>query len=396
MSLNRTNAWRLAPRILFFYAIVHSSTIISSFQSNKSIKLSFLTHTNLKTPYSSPVIRGYTEIVVPSKHTEGCSVLYSSFKPSYLDKFNHTNSSKRSLLGRFWNYIKSYLSNKLSSVKLYKIPGRSRLLTLYGRNFNQHLKESPLGSISLFDFFANPPGGSNESMVMDMFDKKLSHDCPYMHLVRTGPYEIINFFLRVAPNMVKDAISLTVSTMIGSFYKYSAETTMITTKDRLASLILHLQVTGYIYCNAEHRYRLSRLYGASNKKEQLAPSSEAKEALDKKVTGSIVGEQMAEISPGDELLNYVKRLPRSYVNYVFDNMNPNIVEAMRLSTDRTIKLLTDSVVNPSYADANDQNKQIIQQTGTFAIQLCFWKLALGYCMRYMETNVELGRSLHAQ
>lgn len=383
MGPNSTRAGRLAPGILLLaLAAGYSAAGALSTRAIPAPKLSFIASGRLETYRAPPVAPARGAARRPSGHTRGCAALNSGGKGSFFERLPSLGR-ERSALTRLWSNIKSYLARRFHAIRARGSPEPARKPPPDG-----YVKHTQVNQLSLFDFFDNPRAGAGAPRAKSGLERALPKDSPYLELVSAGPSAVIKSFLRLAPAMVKDAISLTVSTLIGSFYKYSAETTIITTTDRLAALILNLQVTGYIYCNAEQRYRLSALFDSGGPKE--APGGAQPGVL-----GREPEDQQGALPVGDELLSYVKRLPRSYINGIFDNMNPEILDAMRLSTERTIQLLTENVVNPSYLDFKDQHRLIIQQTGSFAMQLCFWKLALGYCMRDQETIIELSKSLNA-
>uniref|UniRef100_A0A3B0MF54 Uncharacterized protein n=1 Tax=Theileria annulata TaxID=5874 RepID=A0A3B0MF54_THEAN len=413
--------WRRAPVIIFLcYIFVHFNNIVYCIHLIPSYKLSFVCYkwpNRFRTP---PEVGDFEPLVSLREHTDHSFELNSSFTNNLFNKpffsknpFNKSffsnifpnkslflnnlfnkpffnnyakpcNKNDESILSNFWSSLKSYVSSKFSTVKGSTLCGNPKRYT----KSDAYLRNNDLRHLSFFDFFDNAPNNLGDYKIRKEFNESMTQESPYMELVRTGPSGIIKRFLRVAPSMVKDAISLTVSTLIGSFYRYSAETTIITTTDRLAALILNLQVTGYIYCNAEQRYRLSSLCNTTG-------TSVPGGAMNNQLTDNQPEprDEIEGLSVGDELLSYVRRLPRSYINGIFDNMNPEILYAMRHSTEKAIQLLT--VLNHNYLDFKDDQKLIIQQTGSFAMQLCFWKLALGYCMRDQETKIELTKSLNS-
>ncbi|EAN33375.1 hypothetical protein TpMuguga_01g00131 [Theileria parva strain Muguga] len=417
----------------------NSFSLSSSFTLNSSFRLnSFFTDNLFNRPFSPKnLFKSFFSNIFPSKFFSSSNLFNKSFFTSDSAK----SCKNKSPLANFWSSLKSYLTSKFSSVKGTKVSAAPKRFTRsepYPRNdLSEHHTRNDLSEhhtrndltephtrngelsdpyprnndlrhLSFFEFFDNPPDKVGDYKIRKEFNESMTQESPYMELVRTGPSGIIKKFLKIAPSMVKDAISLTVSTLIGSFYRYSAETTIITTTDRLAALILNLQITGYIYCNAEQRYRLSTLYNLNPSTSPISslnsqtnigqPNVNQTNTNQPNVNQVNIGqceqkEDFEGLSVGDELLSYVRRLPRSYINGIFDNMNPEILYAMRYSTENAIQLLT--VLNHNYLDVKDHQKLIIQQTGSFAMQLCFWKLALGYCMRHQETKIELTKSLNS-
>jgi len=86
---------------------------------------------------------------------------------------------------------------------------------------------------------------------------------PYMEVVnRLSPREIIGRFTATAHPRVQEAVKGTILGLIGNLPKLAFETTMVTTGQRLASLMFQLQMTGYMFKNAEYRMTLSNAVGS--------------------------------------------------------------------------------------------------------------------------------------
>mmetsp|Transcript_19413 Transcript_19413/g.26941 ORF Transcript_19413/g.26941 Transcript_19413/m.26941 type:complete len:490 (-) Transcript_19413:32-1501(-) len=88
---------------------------------------------------------------------------------------------------------------------------------------------------------------------------------PYMNVVsKLSPSDLISRFTSTAHPRVQDAVRSTILGLIGSLPKSAFETTTITTGERLASLMFQLQMTGYMFKNAEYRLSLSQSLGMSS------------------------------------------------------------------------------------------------------------------------------------
>mmetsp|Transcript_11962 Transcript_11962/g.16985 ORF Transcript_11962/g.16985 Transcript_11962/m.16985 type:complete len:493 (+) Transcript_11962:40-1518(+) len=87
---------------------------------------------------------------------------------------------------------------------------------------------------------------------------------PYMNVVsKLSPSDLISRFTSTAHPRVQNAVRSTILGLIGSLPKSAFETTTITTGERLASLMFQLQMTGYMFKNAEYRLSLSQSLGMS-------------------------------------------------------------------------------------------------------------------------------------
>mmetsp|Transcript_6434 Transcript_6434/g.19003 ORF Transcript_6434/g.19003 Transcript_6434/m.19003 type:complete len:488 (+) Transcript_6434:199-1662(+) len=87
---------------------------------------------------------------------------------------------------------------------------------------------------------------------------------PYMQVVsKLTPSEMISRFTATSHPRVQEAVRTTILGLIGNLPKMAFDTTTITTGQRLASLMFQLQMTGYMFKNAEYRLSLSQSLGMS-------------------------------------------------------------------------------------------------------------------------------------
>ena len=85
---------------------------------------------------------------------------------------------------------------------------------------------------------------------------------PYLDVVsKLSPSDLISKFTSNADPRVQDAVRSTILGLIGTLPQMAFETTTITTGERLASLMFQLQMTGYMFKNAEYRLSLSQSLG---------------------------------------------------------------------------------------------------------------------------------------
>jgi len=102
---------------------------------------------------------------------------------------------------------------------------------------------------------------------------------PYLEVVsKITPSELISKFTSTADPRVQEAVRSTILGLIGNLPKMAFETTTVTTGQRLASLMFQLQMTGYMFRNAEYRLSLSESlgmkagFGESSKSDYLITS----------------------------------------------------------------------------------------------------------------------------
>lgn len=101
---------------------------------------------------------------------------------------------------------------------------------------------------------------------------------PYLRVVsRLAPSDLIARFTSTASPRVQDAVRTTVLGLIGGLPQMAFSTKTVATGERLASLMFQLQMTGYMFKNAEYRSSLSRGLGGSEERMQLPGSSTPEE-----------------------------------------------------------------------------------------------------------------------
>jgi len=88
---------------------------------------------------------------------------------------------------------------------------------------------------------------------------------PYTQVVsKISPSDLIAKFTAESDPRVQEAVRTTILGLIGSLPKLAFETTSVTTGQRLASLMFQLQMTGYMFKNAEYRLSMSQSLGMSD------------------------------------------------------------------------------------------------------------------------------------
>lgn len=105
---------------------------------------------------------------------------------------------------------------------------------------------------------------------------------PYLNVVsRLTPSDLIAKFTASASPRVQDAVRTTVLGLIGGLPQMAFDTKTIATGERLASLMFQLQMTGYMFKNAEYRLSLSQSLGRSDRMLPggVAMEDDAAEAL---------------------------------------------------------------------------------------------------------------------
>lgn len=81
----------------------------------------------------------------------------------------------------------------------------------------------------------------------------------YFELVeKLSPNEMLQKFAETAPRNVQEATKSTIVNILGSLPNYALDAALITTSSKLANLLFQMQLTGYMFKNAEYRMSLTR------------------------------------------------------------------------------------------------------------------------------------------
>ncbi|ORM40340.1 uncharacterized protein BXIN_1886 [Babesia sp. Xinjiang] len=223
----------------------------------------------------------------------------------------------------------------------------------------------------------------------------LAESSPYAQLVQSQPSAVMTHFVDQAPLRVREAVKSTVSSLVGSLYRHCVETTIITTAERLAALIHSMQMTGYMLWNAECRYCLSQQL----EQDTPPPPANVTANAERSGAGLELKDQITPPCNKDSLLWYIKNMPDETANALLDNITTDVMEAMQKSADLVVESLTGMALAQRPPISTPMNngayppRVIVQQTGSSCVQLCFWQLALGYCLRQQEAKLELQNAL---
>lgn len=240
---------------------------------------------------------------------------------------------------------------------------------------------------------------------------------------KLSPNEVLLKFATTAPKNVQEAAKTTIMNLLGSLPNYALDAALVTTNSRLANLLYQMQMTGYMFKNAEYRMSLTKaLKGlptlpppSSIKTENstLTPSSDISKVLSSNTTVSVrttTGENIevevsqltdalskevanlrAELSLiknsrekelKENLLTYVQALPEKELSKLTSDMSEEVIV--------TIRMLVDAMMSRIGVNPEGPEVMIQQSIGQLA-QLCMWQMVLGYKLRELEV-LEKGAS----
>mmetsp|Transcript_922 Transcript_922/g.1518 ORF Transcript_922/g.1518 Transcript_922/m.1518 type:complete len:467 (-) Transcript_922:212-1612(-) len=319
-------------------------------------------------------------------------------------------------------------------------------------------QEQPAGEKSALSF---PTNGEAAAMppVQEFFEEpteEMIRNNPYMKVVSNlTPSDLISKFTNSAHPRVQNAVRSTILGLIGSLPKMAFDTTTITTGQRLASLMFQLQMTGYLFKNAEYRLSLSQslgsvapvlgpggaiaaLSGVDNDNDYDFDDDDGIDPLKGKVRGKLKisydrddgndddseattnVQGAAEDSPVElevDAAAYMSEL-RTEVSKLRDELssrrkekeeavNKDLLLYIRTLPEQQLRSLTGTisqdvlismkglvnVVMAGIGEGQIAADTVTEQSGEAMAQLCMWQLVVGYNLRELEVREEMKNSL---
>jgi len=275
----------------------------------------------------------------------------------------------------------------------------------------------------------------------------------YYRIVATlSPKEMIGRFARTAPPRVQEAARQTILGLLGSAGSFAVETNTITTSERLANLMFQLQMTGYMFKNADYRISLAQsldgggaLLGGSSivvgpadpgfadlalangddnngkpneaqhKTMSLAVARAPLPDVRGTVKVSMPGGRQVEVDADaymTELRGEVEALKRELDKVEEDkraSTQKDLLAYVRSMPEQQLATLTSDVTEEvldgmkklvysimrSMGTANIQPGTVLQQSGAAMAQLCMWQLVIGYNLRELEVRDQLQKQVLA-
>mmetsp|Transcript_23478 Transcript_23478/g.46727 ORF Transcript_23478/g.46727 Transcript_23478/m.46727 type:complete len:449 (-) Transcript_23478:27-1373(-) len=277
---------------------------------------------------------------------------------------------------------------------------------------------------------------------------------PYLNVVsRLSPSDLIARFTATASPRVQDAVRTTILGLIGGLPTMAFETKTVATGERLASLMFQLQMTGYMFANAEYRASLSQSLGSPNILMLNGESSQDGKAwLDgKRIDGKIkvrygasagansessIDDESESPSPSTfgmevevdaeaymaelrgevsrlreeldatkqakeeeirkDLLAYIRTLPKQELSQLTGTMSPEVLEAMKGLVTAVLAGIGGNELE-ELAGLDDGSKigpnTVTEQSGEALAQLCMWQLVVGFNLRELEVREEFRVSM---
>eukprot|EP00814_Leptocylindrus_danicus_P007276 CAMPEP_0116015368 /NCGR_PEP_ID=MMETSP0321-20121206/6803_1 /TAXON_ID=163516 /ORGANISM="Leptocylindrus danicus var. danicus, Strain B650" /LENGTH=448 /DNA_ID=CAMNT_0003485141 /DNA_START=82 /DNA_END=1428 /DNA_ORIENTATION=+ len=265
---------------------------------------------------------------------------------------------------------------------------------------------------------------------------------PYVEVVsRLSPSELIGRFTATASPKVQEAVKTTILGLIGTLPKVAFETTTVTTGARLASLMFQLQMSGYMFKNAEYRMSLSKSLGSAGDRVKgglmfddgvIVDAAKAKVKGKVKVSYSLGDFGNSDSNDGDDgenasedakfevevdanaymselrdevtklreelsavreakeeevrqdLLAYIRTLPEQQMQQLTSSISGDVMGAMRGLVNVVMQGIGDGQITPN---------TVTEQSSEAMAQLCMWQLVVGYNLRELEVREEMKNNL---
>lgn len=284
--------------------------------------------------------------------------------------------------------------------------------------------------------------------LLDGPNEELLQNNPFLKVVsKLSPSELISKFMANSHPRVQNAVRTTILGLIGNLPKMAFDTTTITTGERLASLMFQLQMTGYMFKNAEYRLSLSQSLGMTNGatfgqssdllltgSEEFEDDDEERDPLQGKVKGKLkikyespsmedsnatssseaspeievdaaayLSELRSEVSRlrddltqtrqakeeavRKDLLMYIRTLPQQELQSLTNTISPDVLVSMKGLVN---------VVMAGIGEGKIEADTVTEQSGEAMAQLCMWQLVVGYNLREMEVREEMKKSLSSR
>lgn len=287
-----------------------------------------------------------------------------------------------------------------------------------------------------------PTESMKTTTAQDFFEEpseEVIRNNPYMSVVSSlTPSDLISKFTSTAHPRVQNAVRSTILGLIGSLPKMAFETTTITTGERLASVMFQLQMTGYLFKNAEYRLSLSQSLGSMQDSTLMLPGADDDDEDDEdridplkgKVKGKLkikyskpdkseeegeddnsaaemevdaaayMSELRSEVSQlrddltlqrkekeealRKDLLLYIRTLPEQQLQSLTGTISQDVLIAMKGLVN---------VVMAGIGEGQIAAETVTEQSGEAMAQLCMWQLVVGYNLRELEVREEMKKSL---
>lgn len=105
----------------------------------------------------------------------------------------------------------------------------------------------------------NTEGSGDKNIWLLQNRPKDAENNKYFRMIeKLAPNEMLAKFAQSAPQNVQEAAKSTIMNILGSLPTYALDASLFTTNTKLANLMFQMQITGYMFKNAEYRMSFTR------------------------------------------------------------------------------------------------------------------------------------------
>jgi len=213
--------------------------------------------------------------------------------------------------------------------------------------------------------------------------------------------ELVQEFAATAPKPVQFAVTATVASLLGKLPDQVMEQEITTTGKALGSLLFNMQMTGYMFRNAEYRRSLSESLSADGERVQTAELPPVSGTVSVEIAQGMKAEvdaaaYMAELrseveglraqlirakqeqeGAGVGMIQYVQSLAPEEAQKLTSEVSKEVLDAMG------------QLINSLLKEADVPADAVMETSDLKMRELLVWQLVTGYKLRELEVKAEL-------
>ena len=213
--------------------------------------------------------------------------------------------------------------------------------------------------------------------------------------------DLVSEFADSAPPDVQQAVRFTIAKLLGNMPSEVAAITRVTSDRNIASLMFSMQMTGYMFRNAEYRRSLSESLSADGERVQTAELPPVSGTVSVEIAQGMKAEvdaaaYMAELrSEVEGLRAQLIRAKQEQegagvgmIQYV-QSLTPE--EAQKLTSEVSKEVLDamGQLINSLLKEADVPADAVMETSDLKMRELLVWQLVTGYKLRELEVKAEL-------
>jgi len=211
--------------------------------------------------------------------------------------------------------------------------------------------------------------------------------------------DLVSEFAKSAPAPVQFAMRMTVAQLLGNMPPEVAKSSLTTTGQNIASLMMSMQMTGYMFRNAEYRRSLVTSLKGGEEAAALPPVKgkigvKFGEGLVTEVdAASYMAELRAEVEGLRTELAARKRgeevdEPSALIKYM-QTLSPSDAQELTKSVSGDVLEAMQQLISSILKDINVDTETLTEVPSVNMREMLIWQLISGYKLREMEVRDEL-------